>query len=284
MEVSKENITLDTPVEDVSVDLPEQTESLRITADEADAGSPDEPQFQMPDKFEGKSAEDIAKAYMELEKMKSKPAEEPEVQPEGTEAEEEAAAAEPEDKPEGEIQDIDVSELTVEGFQDLWQQQGGQLAESQWDAVQKKTGLPMETLKQWEAYVKADVGTAIQTHDQNVYTEAGGEEAYNKMLDWAEANYNQEQIEALNAQLDNPHFYKDGLKILKSQFEASEGKEPSVTMKNNASHALVGGDEFHSDNEMFAAMNHPEYGKGGKYDREFDAKSMRWMQRSGQLK
>lgn len=282
METHSDTIILnDSDNDDVSDEIQEVTESIQITASEEDAqleteGLQSEPSFEMPDKFKGKTPEEIAKAYIELEKMKNKPSEDEET------AEVEGEQDASEDTPEEVEEDPVVQgDMTIEQYQETWERQGGQLSEKQWDTLQKQTGIPMETLKAWEAYVANDISSNIAQHDANVYLEAGGETEYNKMIDWAEANFTDEQITSLNAQLDNPHFYKQGMAILKSAYSNSEGVEPAISVQSSNTAAL-GADEFHTEQEYIEAMNHPEYGKGGKYDREFDAKLLRYLKRTGQ--
>ena len=276
MEVQTETLNLD----EEKVDVPAETfsdmdESLVVEASAEDVKvEPEAQPFEVPEKFKGKSAEEIAKAYVELEKLKNKEVkkdEDGEVKPEG----------DTEDKPEVKEDPVVEGEMTIEQYQETWSKQGGALSERQWEELNKQTGIPMDTLKAWEAYVAADVSKDLDSHDKAIYEASGGEDKYNEMMDWAEANLNDEQIDALNAQLDSPHFYEQGLKILKASIQAAEGVEPSVSpvISNTAE---IGTDEFHSDKEYLDAMNHPDYGKGGKYDREFDAKLMRYMKRSGQ--
>ena len=277
MEVQTETLNLD----EEKVDVPKETftdmdESLVVETSAEDIQSEPEVQpFEIPDKFKGKTAEEIAKAYVELEKLKGK--------------EVKKGNEDGEDKPEGdteekqEVKEDPVAEgpMTIEQYQETWSKQGGALSDRQWEELNKQTGIPMDTLKAWEAYVAADTTANLDNHDKAIYEASGGEDKYNEMMDWAEANLNDEQIDALNAQLDSPQFYEQGLKILKASIQAAEGVEPSVSpvLSNTAE---IGGDEFHSDKEYLDAMNHPEYGMGGKYDREFDAKLMRYMKRSGQ--
>lgn len=276
METHTDTITIDDSDNDlVNEEMGEVTESIQITASEEDAqleteGLQSEPSFEMPEKFKGKTPEEIAKAYLELEKMKNKPAED--------EVQEEAS----EDSPtEVEEDPVVQGDMSIEQYQETWERQGGQLSEKQWDTLHKQTGIPMETLRAWESYVVNDIANTIDAHDANVYKEAGGEAEYNKLIDWAEANFSDEQITSLNAQLDNPSFYKQGMAILKSAYTNAEGIEPSTSI-NPANTSEIGMDEFHSEAEYIEAMNHKDYGKGGKYDREFDAKLLRYLKRTGQ--
>lgn len=260
----------DVPVEFDS----EQDGTLRVTGNLDDIKETvAEPEFTMPDKFQGKSAEEIAKAYVELEKFKAQKAEEPKV---------EEPVVEPEAAPESTETTVESSSV-VKDAQDMWAQQGGQLTEQQWNDLQAKTGIPMDTLKAYENYVKNDITASLESHDQKVYAESGGEESYNTMIEWADKNYSAEQIDALNTMLDSPQFYQKGIHMLKTQYQEAVGHEPSVTVQDKSNVSALADDDFHSEEEFHAAMNHPDYGKGGKYDRDFDRKALRYMKRTGQI-
>ncbi len=63
-----------TPVEETTVQEPEATPEASTVAEEEELTLPsDVEEFTLPEKFEGKSAEEIARAYVELEKFKGKP-------------------------------------------------------------------------------------------------------------------------------------------------------------------------------------------------------------------
>jgi len=256
--------------------------SIRITADvdAADLGddgnSGDETEgLNLPEKFA--NAEDpqaaLLKAYLELEKSKNTTDDKVE---DKVEVEEEV-------KPDvSEAKALD-GEFSVKAYQDKWLEQSGQLSDAQWSEIEKNTGVPMETLRAYEASMVSQAQDSLASNDSEIYKLSGGEDKYNTMIDWANANLNGSQIDSINTQLDNPSFAANGVTLLKSMYEASEGKEASFLLGNLQNNSLKDTDIFQSDVEFYQAMEHPDYGKGGKYDREFDRKATAWMKASGQI-
>ncbi len=233
-------------------------------------------EFELPEKF--RNAKDpnkeLLKAYLELEKSKSTKTDKPNADPSDEASEESEASDDATDKP----KELEVDSIPY--YQDLWAKQGGNLDDAQWEAVQKKTTIDLETLKAWEKYVKSDMQTALTGHDDKIYSEFGSKAKYDEMIDWASENMSPEAVDALDAYLDSPHFFKTGVTILKAEFNKANGLEPTKGRKVTAEgYDSVGADDFHSDDELIQAQMHPEYGKGGKYDREFMAKARRFVAR-----
>jgi hypothetical protein len=269
------NIDSEVPVADG-----EQLETISVvhaSIDDADdkdlnADESDEPsKFEMPDKFKGKTAEEIAKSYLELEKLKDR------------KKETEVVDKPVDDKPEIIEKPVVDGPMTVEQYQETWQVQGGGLTDRQWSELSKTTGISIDTLKAYEHMVKEKNTVMVEEHDAQIYRESGGKAKYDEMIEWANGNLSESQIEGLNAQLDNPTFYKQGVAILKSTYEASVGFEPQVKLKNvaNPSNAdLLGDDEFRSEQEAFVAMRDPRYETDAAWTRQFDAKLARLLKRS----
>lgn len=280
--MSTEAINIDTSTPETPEVLSQEgsEDTLRVTYDSADVTpeaapsettpSDDRPEW-LPEKFS--SAEDMAKAYAELEKKQGAA---PEAKPE----DEPTATADR--KPIEDTNPIE-GEFSVESYQDKWAEQGGQLSDEQWSEIQKNTGIPMETLRAYEKSMVSQHQETVVSNDQKIFDVAGGEDSYNVMIEWANDKLNQDQIDSLNTQLDNPQFSEMGMKMLKGLYEQSNGHEASIVVANKATSSVIGSDEFQSEGEVQEAMAHPEYGKDGKYDREFDQKLMRYMKRTGQM-
>ena len=266
----------------VSVENTEMESSMSVTVNAADIEQETEaPEpLEMPEKFA--NAEDpqaaLLKAYKELEAFKSKPEAEPEVEPVAAEVESD------------EVVPLDIPPAAGDGestvvttAQDTWAKQGGQLTDDQWTNIQKETGVPMDTLRAWEAHVKDNIVTEAQTNDQKIFTAAGGEEKYDKMIEWANTSLTDDQISSLNAQLDNPQFSDMGVSALKGMYVNAVGFEPSIDpVSANTATGLDSG-EFMNEAEFQEGMNHKDYGKGTRYDAEFDKKALRYMKRTNQL-
>ncbi len=286
----KETIVLDS-ADDVienEVELGENSGAMSITANIDDAdNSPvtEEQPFELPEKLQGKSDKEIAQMYLELEKKlgEGKPAEEePVVETEDETAEAEETEGDEDDNGfEGEI-DESKSADSVAGFQSLWAEQGGKLSDAQWTTVQDLTGMSDADLKQWEAYSIAQINQQGATHDDTVIKEAGGNDKYNEMIDWASENFSDEEVDTLNTYLDDPKFYKKGLQLLKSQYNLNNGNEPAVTVGEIPSDAATY-DGYDSEEEVFKAQQDPRYGTDPAYDKAFDRKLLSFMKRTNQL-
>ena len=55
-------------------------------------------------------------------------------------------------------------------------------------------------------------------------------------------------------------------------YKMATGNEPALGLNENASQSVPKVAGFASDYDMQQAMLHPDYGKNGAYDKEFDAK------------
>lgn len=293
--MSTESITVTADAEAANLDIPivapevSETTSVsiggevdRISVNEdtnpvptVDNTSGIEDTLTMPEKFANAENpnEALLKAYLELEKYKKGSNEEAEAAPAAEEAETTA-----EDVVNGEKSE------TVQEYSKLWAEQGGSLSDEQWESVSKDLNIGVEDLKGYEAYRKEQISGEVNSNDAKIYEVAGGEEAYNKMISWAESNMNNAQLDALNNQLDNPQFSEMGMNMLKQLYTNSVGYEAADTSINErSSQNSTSTDMFHSEAEVREAQTHPQYGKGGKYDMEFDRKLLAYMKAKKQI-
>lgn len=254
---------------------------ISVTGTSEDAGNPNEPRLTMPEKFANAEnpQEALLKAYTELEKMQGKQTTENTSQ--NPEAGDKTAA----EKAMEEINSDRTKADAVRDYSEMWAKEG-KLTDDQWNTLSGTLGMNVDTLKAFEAYQKAELGKqaeGVNTNDQAIYQASGGQEAYDRMIDWANTKMSDAQIDALNAQLDNPQFSAMGVNMLKQMYIADVGQEPTKSTIDGAS--VQGGLDsmFHSDQEWIDAQKHPEYGKGGRYDKEFDLKLTRYMKSTGQL-
>lgn len=285
-EILQENIVLESAddIRNNEVVFEDTTESISVTADASDAENYVDPKaeeeaFVIPEKLQGKSAEEIAKIYMELEKKLGKP---PEDKDEDVDADAEESDEEDDSKFEGEIDESKTAD-SVKGFQDLWVEQGGKLSDDQWGQVKDLTGMDDEFLKKWEAFALQEIRSGMNDHDANVYEAFGGEDKYNDMIDWAEKNFDGDEIDALNEYLDNPKLYKRGVNMLKDQYTRHNGTEPSVQPKEIPNSVGEGEGSFQSEEEIHYAQLDPRYGTDPVYERQFDKKLLSYMKRTGQM-
>jgi hypothetical protein len=241
--------------------------TIVVTGSAEDATLGDAP-AESPDLILGKfkSQEELVKAYTELEKSKSAPEAEPVVETPTADEESEPAEA-----------------GSVEDYQNKWLEQGGKLSDEQWADIQTKTGVPMETLRAYESSMVAESARNLETADQAIYAEAGGQDKYDTMIDWASKSLDANQLDALDAQLDSPIFSKMGVQALKSAYESANGTEPTVTLGETKTNSLSDSTYFQSEVEMQQAMAHKDYGINAAYDQEFDRKAIGYMKMTGQM-
>lgn len=250
--------------------------SLSVTADPVE--STPTPADAMPEKFA--NAEDpnaaLLKAYLELEKGQGKTIPDAPEKP----------LSEAADKALEAIQEDRVKADTVKDLSQQWADQGGSLTDDQWAKASTDLGVSIEDLRKYEAYRNAEnskAADAINTNDQAIYDAVGGKDQYGAMIDWAEGNLDQGQLDALNTQLDNPAFSAMGANMLKQMYINSVGSEAAVSTLDRAVGADVSGDMFHSEAEVLEAQRHKDYGKDGAYDKAFDQKLYRFMKANGQI-
>lgn len=231
-----------------------------------DTPTQEEPKSDLPDKFQGKSQEDIIKMYQELEKKLGSNTQQPEADT--------TSPTENVDNVEQKADEVAEGNPDVKSWQAKWQEQGGSLTEEQWSEVQKLTGQSMDDLKSWESYVKDTqmqaVQSAVDKANQTIYDTLGGEEQYNKLAEWANANMNSSEMEAIEAMLSTPELAERGAKLLQTSYTMANGQEPSVTPVNTPSSNLQGSTIYHSDAEFYEAMRDPRYDTSTAYRNEVD--------------
>jgi len=246
---------------------------ISVTGSAEDAGAPNEPHIEMPEKFANAAnpQEALLKAYQDLEQKQSG---DPVVPKEAGEAEGEAEGG-----------DRNKAEA-VKDYSEMWAKEGS-LTDDQWDKASTDLNIPLDDLRKYEAYRKAEMATqaeGVNTHDEGIYKAAGGQDEYNKMIDWANTKMTDSQIDALNTQLDNPEFSAMGINMLKTMYVADVGQEAATGTLDGANTSSKNlSDAFHSEQEWMDAQKHPEYGKEGAYDKQFDAKLVRYMKATGQM-
>ena len=238
---------------DTSKDVAQPTlEELAAKIDEANPPPADDRPEWLPEKF--KSAEDMAKAYSELEKKlgSRQPADEP--PPEATEK-----AQDGQDKPEAtDVQEEAKKAVENAGlnFDDLsakyWE--NGQLDQSDYQALEK-SGIPKTLVDQFIAGQEAILNATRMT----VFNEVGGETAYNDMVSWAGDNFSKPEIDAYNRAVDSGDMNTAmmAVKGLKARFEAEVGREPSRSVKGG--NASAGPSSYRSLAEMQKDMSDPRY-------------------------
>ena len=206
----------------------------------------DRPEW-LPEKFA--SAEDLAKAYSELEKkVSSKEPNDPSIQDARKVAEENQQA-----------------ENTLEPFYAEYQEKG-ELSEKSY-ADLAKMGLDKNLVDGYIAGQKAIADTEVKM----VHEIVGGEENYSKVIDWAKDNLNQSEQDAFNATLDSGTIeqVKFAVQAIANRAGVS-GEQPMQMINGDTNDVSI--DVFESVAQVTEAMNDPRYANDPAYRKQVELK------------
>ncbi len=233
------------------------TEGGELVQPEETPGLPsDTVEFEVPDKFAGKSIEDVIKSYQELEKMKGG----------GQESTEgEAPLPEPE-----------VNETVTEVQQEQYQQyadsldKNGSLSDAEY-AELAKAGYDKATVDK-EIVDRADrlefnKYKANKTLDDVLDPLGGGQEKFRQVADWANNSKDKAEVAEFNAALKAaPKMAQQAmLRGLYAEFESSADAGDTVLHTNSSQRA--GSKGYTNESEMFKDMNSPSYLSDPKYNK-----------------
>lgn len=251
---------------DTSKDVQQPTLEEEAAKYEEPAPVEDRPEW-LPEKF--KNAEDLAKAYSELEKkLGSKQSlEAPEQAPEAQEEpSEEDAPTDAEDaaREATEKAGLDFDTLSQKYFEK------GELDSSDYEALEK-SGIPKAIVDQFIAGQEA----LLNTTKQSVFSTVGGEKAYNDMTEWAADNFTREEIAAFNRAVNSGDMNMTmmAVKGLQARYRSEVGFEPSrqVSGENTTATATV----YRSLAELQKDMSDPRYQKDPAFRKDVERKLAR---------
>lgn len=221
----------------------------------------------LPEKF--KSAEDLAKAYSELEKkLGSKPKEE--AKPEAKSETKKDTSDSEETEPEKAARD--AAENAGLNFDDLsakyWDK--GTLDDSDYAALEK-SGIPKNIVDQFIAGQEA----ILNTTRSQVFESVGGEDTYVAMTEWAAENLSEAEIDAYNRAVNSNDLsmVQMAVKGLKAQYAASEGFEPKRNVTGG--NAKKGADVYRSIAELEKDINDSRYKNDPAFRRDVESKLAR---------
>jgi len=267
-----ETLTVDpTPEAEVAGEV----EGVSLTAEEQDSLQVGEQiQEQQEQLYAGKykSAEELEKAYGELQKKlgekgdedseeagDSEPAESKETTEEAEETSQPSAAAELITSASNEFSE--KGELTPETIEKFSSMSSQELVEAY---MKVQADLPQASQ---EAEV-ADISTAMVNEVKNA---AGGETAYNNMVQWAGENLEQSSIEAFDTIINSGSV--DAIKLavsgLKAQYENSNGYEGTMLTGKAPTNTK---DVYRSQAELVAAMSDRRYDNDPAYRQDVIAR------------
>ena len=152
----------------------------------------DQEEFVVPEKFQGKSPEEIVKAYMELEKKlgQATPAEESEEKGGDSKISQEGETREAPEE-EGKVTDDEIRQYAEEFLK------AGQLSEESLNTLKDK-GISEETIQEYAEFIEYKQQKVI---NQILEPLGGGVEKFNEVAAWAKDNKSEAEIQAFNEAL-----------------------------------------------------------------------------------
>jgi hypothetical protein len=200
----------------------------------------------LPEKF--KSAEDMAKAYSELESKLGQPQQQ-------QETEEVAVTGEESSSEVAEL--LDNKGLDFDVFQQEYNETG-QLSPDAYQALEE-AGFPESMVDSWIAGQNA-LASQMTTE---MYDVAGGGEQYAEMVQWAADNLPDNEVNAYNATMESgdPNLIRLAVQGLNARYRS----EAEPTLLQGGTGAVSTGGRFDSTAELTAAMSDPRYAKDPAY-------------------
>jgi hypothetical protein len=256
MSTEKQELSLDatnTSLEEQAKTQPETqavvaNDETRVSVSEADntiRSTDDVRPEWLPEKF--KSAEDLAKAYSELEKKQSEPVEQPA----------EDATYENETTPQ-----------PMDKFYNEYQEQGA-LSEKSYEEL-NKMGLNKDLV---DGYIEGQEAIA-NTEVQQVHNLVGGEENYSKVIEFAKTNLNEAEQNAFNQTLDTGSIEQVKFAVQAIASRAGVTSEQPQSMINGDS-IETASDTFESTAQIMEAMSDKKYQTDPAYRKKVEEKIAR---------
>ena len=229
---------------------PDSEEAVEATPEEQ---TEDRPEW-LPEKF--KSAEDMAKAYDNLEKKMGAGAEDvQEEEPQTEEATEEQADDEPKE-------DIDNNNVIAEASKEFFESDGA-LSDETYEKL-AKAGLSKEIVDSYAAGQKA----LMDSQEGDIKSVTNGE--WDAMADWATNNLSPQEIETFDQMVTQGSVdqAKLAVKGVYAQYRAENGSGPRLVQGAVSGSSTI---PFKSNQELARAMSNPKYKSGDKaYHEEID--------------
>ena len=203
-----------------------------------------------------KSAQELEKAYMELQSKLGEQEEKGETA---------VAEKEPEDKP-----TLSEGATLITSATDEYYANGNELSP---ETLQKFSSMSSQDLikaymevQQLPEYQQAQQ-TPVEITDSQVNqikNAAGGEAAYSNIINWAKSNLEAEQINAFDDVVNTGSVQAINLAVagLKAQYDNANGVEGRMVTGKAPTNS---GDVFRSQQELVAAMNDPRYDRDPAY-------------------
>ena len=197
----------------------------------------------LPEKFG--SPEEMAKAYEELQSQFTK-------ERQGSEEEEETKDS------------SNVEPLSMDDFSDFTSEfsETGDVSEESREKI-SSWGIPREMI---DGYIEGQKAV-LDGHFNAVYSEVGGEENYNQMIEWAGENLAESEIDVFNSQVMNGTSEESmfAIRSLSSRWTMDGGGNTSAPLIQGSTGTTGSSGAFRSLAEMTQAMKDPRYHKDPAY-------------------
>ena len=213
-----------------------------------------------------KNAEDLEKAYVELQKKLGDKEEKEE-----TEASNEEEVTEEKDEP----QEKSEAYLLIESASDEYYKNGETLSS---ETLEKFKGMSSQDLVEGYMQMVKDNPQTNQpeidvttTEINKIQNSVGGEAEYNKLVSWAGQNLKENEVKAFDDLVGtgNAAAIQLGVDALKSRYEAVNGYEGR---RLTGKAADTSGDVFKSQAQLVEAMSDPRYDRDPAYRQDVVAK------------
>tara|TARA_B100000029_G_scaffold1923_1_gene2357 strand:- start:20 stop:796 length:777 start_codon:yes stop_codon:yes gene_type:complete len=234
-------------------DAPELTEDEQNSLEVADKLGQEEAK-QYAGKFD--NADQLEKAYLELQKKLGSPDEDTEV-----------------DTVENDQVDEEVSPgvaLITDASNEYYNNEGKLSQETMEKFSEMSSQDLVNAFVEIQKNAPAPQGEAADLTDaemNQVYNSAGGEKAYETMVKWAGENLAEKKLDAFNSIVNQGDATAIQIAVagLKSEYENAVGYEGRML---SGKAARSSGDVFRSQAELVAAMNDPRYEKDPAYQQD----------------
>ena len=230
----------------------EDTEIKMQTSEEGEGATnlnQDKPEW-LPEKFE--SAEELAKAYGELEKKMG-----------GNETQETP------EQPVTQDQAEEATGITLDKFYDEFADKG-ELTNESYEELAKQ-GLNKDLV---DSFIAGQNAIAEQQSNE-MHSIVGGKESYDQMVNWASENLTETESKAFNAIMDKGN--KDEMQLaingMSSRWKSAVGGNEPRTIRGTA--PRINSDVFKSTYEVAEAINNPKYAKDTFYRKQVEDKIKR---------
>lgn len=234
-----------------------------------------EEQRQSPYANKFDSPEQLEQAYLELQKKLGEGSNE-----QGDEGEEEEVSEESEETTDEYETSVDDEILEVFDLLDDEYNETGTLSQESMDALAELP--PGELVQAYLQYNKNleqfDGGRELSDAEvEAVYKQAGGEQQYNEMVNWAAQNFSPEEVQAFDNVIESgdPATINLALRALSSSYNDAMGMDGSMLQGKPSAARSV----YRSQAELVRDMSDPRYDRDPAYREEIAQK----LARSGEL-